>query len=95
MKKLLLFGLLGFLFLKSCSDGNGNINAGLENSTFNVYFYYPGGKEKYLGQVRGLSSCQSSAWAFSRNPNDNDVSGGWSYVCCLQTSSSSCAEKHK
>ncbi len=95
IKKLLILGLFGLIIFQSCSDGNGNINAGLESSTFNVYFYYPSGKEIYLGQVRGLSSCQNSAWSHSRNNDKNESPGNWSYICCLQTSSSSCAEKHK
>lgn len=81
---------------KACSDGEGNLNAGLENSTFNVYFYFPDGKEYYLGKSRGLSQCQSMAWYYANQKSDgNSTNYNWSYICCLQTSTSTCAEKHK
>ena len=65
----------------------------IENSDFNVYFYYPGGKEEYLGYVNGLSACQAAARskAYSSNLSDSD----WSYICCRATGSSSCETKHR
>lgn len=65
----------------------------LEGASFNALFYYPGGREVPLGRVEGLSSCQRAAGAYAAN---NNVEGGdWSYICCLRTSSSECASKHK
>lgn len=65
----------------------------IENSDFDIYFYYPNGKEEYLGQVRRLSSCQSVAGSYAYNKGIS--SSDWSYICCRVTSDSSCASKHK
>jgi hypothetical protein len=82
--------------LASCDDGP---REPTETDVFNVYSYYPkrGSEElrgEYLGQVTGISACQRAApnFAGSKNMNRSD---GWSYICCLQTKTSSCAEKHK
>jgi len=94
--KVIFWAIAIALLFKSCSDGVGNINLGLEDSTFNVYFYFPNGKEYYLGKSRGLSQCQTMAWRFANDKSSDKVdSYGWSYICCLQTATSSCAEKHK
>lgn len=65
----------------------------LETANFNVYFYYPDNREEYLGLVKGLSACQNAAW--SRANSLNMERANWSYICCLKTISSECAEKHK
>ena len=94
--KILFSTLISIFILSSCSDGDGNLNAGLENSTFNVYFYFPDGKEYYLGKSRGLSQCQSMARSYANDKSKDRASMyDWSYICCLQTNSSSCSEKHK
>lgn len=92
-----IFGLfLLVLIFKGCSDGEGNINAGIEDSTFNVYFYFPDHREYYLGKTRGLSQCQSLAWSYANEKSEGKSSEfNWDYICCLQTSESSCSEKHK
>lgn len=66
----------------------------LENSNYNVYFYYPGGKEVYLGVSEKLSQCGDMAHGFASN---NNLSGNteWGYICCLKSSSSECEEKHR
>jgi hypothetical protein len=64
----------------------------LEQADFNAYFYYPEGREEFLGLVRGLSACQVAA---SSRAASLHITKGWSYICCKQTSSSSCASKHK
>lgn len=67
----------------------------IETARYNVYFWFPdNSKENYLGEVDGLSACGSIAhgYAYSKNLNRND---GWSYICCMKTSSSECAEKHR
>lgn len=65
----------------------------IENSNFNVYFYYPNDKEVYVGQVSGLSSCQSTASSYAYRKNMS--SSNWTYICCRVTSGSSCASKHR
>lgn len=66
----------------------------IERSDFNVYFYYPGNeREEYLGQVSGLSACQSAA--NSRAYSLDMQSADWDYICCRVTSSSSCESKHQ
>ena len=93
--RLLIIILVGLAIFKGCSDGEGNLNLGLEDSTFNVYFYFPDNREYYLGQVRGLSQCQARSWDYANQKSNGDTSFNWSYICCLQTSTSSCAETHK
>lgn len=67
----------------------------LETTEFNAYFYYPDtNREEYLGVVRGISACQSAAAARARSLNMT-ASTRWSYICCKQTRTSSCASKHK
>lgn len=65
----------------------------LERSSFNVYFYYPDSREEFLGQATGLAACGS--FAHSKASSLNMSRAKWSYVCCLKTSSSECAEKHR
>ncbi len=65
----------------------------IENSQYNAYFYYPNDREEYLGQVDGLSACQSAAWAKARSLSMVDAN--WSYICCRITRSSSCESKHR
>ena len=66
----------------------------LENSTYNVYFYFPDNSEYPLGKSYSLSGCGNSAnrYATSKGLGRSD---GWAYICCLETPSSSCAEKHR
>ena len=66
----------------------------LENSNYNVYFYFPDETENYLGQSNSLSSCGNIAnnYAYTKNLSQNR---DWGYICCLITKDSSCAEKHR
>lgn len=65
-----------------------------EKNDYNVYFYYPDGREIYLGETKGLSYCGDLAWdtayqlKLDNNPN-------WSYICCWKTKNSECKEKHR
>lgn len=70
----------------------GSCSQNLESVEFNAYFYYPDDREEFLGTVTGLSSCQIAASAKAKSLG---MSSNWSYVCCLKTNSSNCAEKHK
>lgn len=70
----------------------------LEHQPYNVYYYdmdRNGGtsNELYLGSTIGLSQCGAMAWDAAAKKK-KDRSDDWSYVCCLQTSDSACAEKH-
>lgn len=81
-----LIGLCLVALLSGCERN-------LETSSFNVYFYYPDNREEFLGQVTGLAACGSLA--HSKASLLNMSSANWGYVCCLKTSSSECAEKHR
>lgn len=67
----------------------------LEQQTFNVYYYdTPESTERLLGSAVGLQQCASVAWS-AAHARKKESSDDWSYVCCLQTEDSSCAEKHR
>lgn len=71
----------------------------LKTKTYNVYYYdkpYESTtqREIYLGSAVGLASCGSAAWAASEAYRE-ERQGEWSYICCLRTNDSSCAEKHR
>ncbi len=78
--------LLALAVIGSCTEPK-------ETATFNAYFYYPDNREEYLGQLRGLSACQMAAG--SRASALGIERAHWGYICCLKTSKSECAEKHK
>ncbi len=66
----------------------------LENSNYNVYFWFPNSnKEYFLGQSYSLSMCGSMArnYAYEKNVSNKN----WDYICCLEANGSSCAEKHR
>lgn len=65
----------------------------LENSPYNVYFYWPNNHEEYLGQSSSLSQCGDMAVNFSYSKEVQNEN--WGYICCLITKTSSCAEKHR
>ena len=81
MKKTFLL-LLFCLILSSCKSDN-----------YNVYFYNSDMDESFLGTVTGLDKCGEVAWSYAHSKNLER--GEWSYICCLKTRSSSCAEKHR
>lgn len=67
----------------------------IESATYNAYFYFPNAeKEYYLGVTDGLKQCGEMAHSYA---NSKELSGGsgWSYICCMKTESSECAEKHR
>ena len=82
------------LFTKdSCKEYSDYTCKQLENSSYNVYFYWPSDKEEYLGQSHSLSGCgdKASSFAFQKNVS----SSNWGYICCLMKDGSCCAEKHR
>ena len=66
----------------------------IAEADYNVYFYYPNGYEKYLGQTRGLKSCGAMSWGYATQKNLSNNSE-WGYVCCMIAKGSSCYEKHR
>ncbi len=88
-------GLLDFLFGKdSCRSYSDYTCKELENSNYNVYFYFPDNTEYYLGVSSSLTSCNSIAVSYANKKNMSS-SSGWGYICCLKTKTSECAEKHR
>lgn len=83
------------LTLPGCGD---DLHVATESDRFNAYFYYPRGGdpggEAYLGEVTGISACQSAARSFATSKNMTPRSG-WSYICCRIANGSSCYDKHK
>lgn len=58
----------------------------------NVYFYFPGGREAFLGETKGASSCGSMARSYAAR-NDMSRNREWSYICCTKENGSSCYRK--
>ena len=82
------------LFKKdSCKQYSDYTCKQLENSSYNVYFYWPNDKEEYLGQSYSLSGCGDTAYDFAYRKNISNKN--WGYICCLITKNSGCAEKHR
>lgn len=102
--KNLLFALLPLLMATSCSQDSCQEYSRftckqLEQKPFNVYYYDTDkrdgqSREVYVGQAIGLQQCASAAWDLAGAKAYERV-GDWSYICCLQTDSSTCAEKHR
>jgi len=62
---------------------------------YNVYFWFPQKtQEHFLGVVNGLDACGSVAHAYAQSKSLSR-SDDWSYICCMKTSTSECAEKHR
>lgn len=66
----------------------------IKKADYNVYFYFPSGSEKYLGQTKGLESCGSMAWGYAGEKNLTS-NRDWGYICCMIAKGSSCYEKHR
>ena len=74
--------------LMACGDNT-------KSASYNVYFWFPDdSKEYHLGVSSGLDSCGSIAHSFA-NTKGLTRADGWSYVCCMKTATSECAEKHR
>ena len=88
-------GIFDSLFGRdSCKSYSDYTCKQLENSSYNVYFFYPDNSEDYIGVSRSLSNCNSMAVTHA-NRNNLKRSDGWGYICCLKTNNSECAEKHR
>ena len=86
-------GVLDWFKKNSCKAYSDYNCKQLENSSYDVYFYWLSSKEEYLGQSNTLSGCGDMAdkFAYRKDIANND----WGYICCLITKKSSCAEKHR
>lgn len=94
-----LTALVAAACLSSCGDSCREYSAyscsQLEKATYNAYFYFPdGNREYFLGTVVGLPQCGALAHSYASS-KQLSRSSGWSYICCLKTSDSECAEKHR
>lgn len=83
----------------SCREYSEYTCAQLQEQTYNVYYsdIAPGSgdlTDTYVGQVRGLDACGAAAYDFAVIKG-KEQSDKWSYICCLQTDDSECAEKHR
>ena len=96
---LAALGVMAALILNGCGDECREYSdyscKQLEKATYNAYFYFPdGNKEYYLGVAEGLSQCGAIAHGYA-NSKQLSRDSGWSYICCLKTKDSECAEKHR
>jgi hypothetical protein len=60
-----------------------------EDANYNVYIFDP--SEHYLGQARGLIGCQDMVNNFARTREITNPD----YICCMKSTTSDCAEKHR
>jgi hypothetical protein len=90
--------LVGAWLCQGCTDSCRQYSdyscAQLEKKTYNVWVYPPSGSEYSAGKAVGLEACGSQAWSYAQQ-RGFDRDRDWSYVCCLETKDSSCAEKHR
>jgi hypothetical protein len=79
----LLIGLMAIFLLSECSH------------QYNVYFWFGDNPKQYhLGVVDTLDACGSVAHSYAQSKNLTKADN-WGYICCLKTSTSECAEKHR
>lgn len=78
-----------------CSEYSDYSCKEIEKATYNVHFWFPESDRDYaLGTVSGLSACGATAHSYAASKGMSPDSG-WSYVCCMKTENSECAEKHR
>ena len=82
-----------------CREYSDYTCAELERQTYNAYYFdveKVTGMERsiFAGQVVGLGACADAA-SSTAEVYAEEREGYWSHVCCLQTSDSECAEKHR
>jgi len=89
MFKTIIFAIGVAVIVSQCSERNPS------TATFNVYFWFPNNPDQqYLGESKGLDQCGAIA---SNYATSNGLGGkdSWTYICCLKTTQSECAEKHR
>ena len=77
-----------------CSDYSDFSCDEIQSATYNVYFYYPNGSEKFLGKHNGLNQCGTKSYKFAAS-KDLSNNNEWSYICCMKAEGSGCYEKHR
>ena len=86
--------------LYSCFRGDGYSSysdftcAEIQEAEYNVYFFFPDKRDKYLVSVHGLNACGKLAWNYA-SEKDFARGDGWSYICCMIAKDSQCYEKHR
>lgn len=83
----------------SCREYSDYTCEQLQAKTYNVHYSdvdLVTGKSAttYIGQAHGLDACGAVAYDFA-DLRIGKRKGDWSYICCLQTDDSECAEKHR
>jgi hypothetical protein len=79
----------------ACSEYSDYSCDEIAKATYNVHFVFPDSDRDYmLGTVSGLSACGTTAYDYAASKGLREDSG-WSYVCCMKTEKSDCAEKHR
>lgn len=79
----------------SCREYSKYSCAELEEQNYSVFVYPPeGAREYFAGEVVGLRSCGAAAYGYAETHHFASASD-WSYICCLKTDESGCAEKHR
>jgi hypothetical protein len=77
-----------------CRDYSAYSCSQIAKATYNAYFYFPDGREYNLGVAQGLAQCGSLAYSYASSKQMGQDTQ-WSYVCCMKTKDSECAEKHR
>ena len=93
---LIALTLAATLALASCDECRSYSDytcSQIERADYNVYFYYPSQRGRYLGQANGLNQCQSMARSYAIK--EEVVSADWGYICCMIARGSDCYEKHR
>lgn len=82
------------MFLTACSDECSSYSkytcSEIEAATYNVFFYFPDGREEFLGQTQGLQQCSALAGSYSATTGSPK-----NWICCMATDRSECEEKHR
>jgi len=98
--KNLTFTIVASIVLQGCGDECSSYSnyscKQIEQAEYNVWVYLPSRKDseknQFIGTTTGLKSCGAAAYSYASNASS---SGNWSYVCCMKTKDSDCAEKHR
>lgn len=102
MKRFALCVLIAALAACSadpCREYSDYTCAELQTGSYNVYYSEPTRTgewgETYLGEAQGLDACGAVAYDFAAVRHKLETPADWSYICCLRTDDSECAEKHR
>ncbi len=88
MTRLVCILLILLIITPSCKKKDDT-----NNNYYNVLFITPKEGRKYIGTVKGLSSCKYTASNYYAHRRSWIKE--WDYVCCLRTKESECLEEVK